>query len=482
MEDTAPSWVCNGHPKGEKAAVAVVSDSTPSPPTLKRELSCTAIPMIDDENGYAFLSTHAFATILDSGTTSHLIKDRGYFTDFKDEDHPPVKTASQGDLLTTGRGTCIIEITLGNSTHQVILQDCLHAPSATLNLLSVGRMLQKGWDCNFKGSTTTMGPHCSLSFKGEHLGTVPLSGNLFYLQVRFLHPSELINRMTVYKEICTHANTEMSAYTKTPITWDLWHARMGHPGGDAVKRLLLSATGVSIESNKPLSRCEACIVAKYPHKPYVSSTFPCVSKMLDLIHSDLCGPFPTQTPHGKLYFIVFLDDHTNLINVQLLRMKDQALEAWTVVKARWENHVERTVKVFCSDNGGEFMSNAFTKALQDAGIERQLSAPYAHQQNRKAECAICTLQGCALAMLEAAKLPPSLWGEAVLTAMYLWNRTESTTLPPGQTPFERLMVANPIFLTSGSSALSAGHIFPLNCKPSLVLMLAGLFFWAIPKA
>lgn len=39
-------------------------------------------------------------------------------------------------------------------------------------------------------------------------------------------------------------------------------------------------------------------------------------------------------------------------------------------------------------------------------------------------------------MLEAAKLPPSLWGEAILTAAYLWNRTESTTLPPGQTPFE----------------------------------------------
>lgn len=117
MEDTAPSWVRNSRPKGEKAAVTVISDSTPSPPTLKCELFCAAIPMIDDENKYAFLSTHAFTTILDSGTTSHLIKDRGYFTDFKDEDHPPVKTMSQEDLLTTGRGTCVIEIALGNSTH-----------------------------------------------------------------------------------------------------------------------------------------------------------------------------------------------------------------------------------------------------------------------------------------------------------------------------------------------------------------------------
>ena len=107
--------------------------------------------------------------------------------------------------------------------------------------------------------------------------------------------------------------------------------------------------------------------------------------MLDLIHSNLCGPFPVRMPHGKLYFIVFLDDYTNLINVQLLSSKDQALEAWSIVKARWENHTERHVKVFRSDNGGEFISNAFTKTLQDAGIECQLSAPYAHQQNGKAE-------------------------------------------------------------------------------------------------
>lgn len=39
-------------------------------------------------------------------------------------------------------------------------------------------------------------------------------------------------------------------------------------------------------------------------------------------------------------------------------------------------------------------------------------------------------------MLEALQLPPALWGEAILTATYLWNHMESTSLPPGTTPFE----------------------------------------------
>ena len=92
--------------------------------------------------------------------------------------------------------------------------------------------------------------------------------------------------------------------------------------------------------------------------------------------------------------------------------------------------------MFRSDNGGEFISTEFTKALEEVGIERQLAAPYAHQQNGKAERAMGTLKGCSLAMLEAAGLPSTLWGEAMLTAAYLWNRTESAALPPGKTPYK----------------------------------------------
>jgi transposase InsO family protein len=91
------------------------------------------------------------------------------------------------------------------------------------------------------------------------------------------------------------------------------------------------------------------------------------------------------TPHSKRYFIVFLDDHTHILNIQLLASKDQALSAWTMVRAKWENLSGLHIKIFRSDNGGEFINDAFTQALESAGIERQRSAPYAHQQNGKAE-------------------------------------------------------------------------------------------------
>ena len=54
-----------------------------------------------------------------------------------------------------------------------------------------------------------------------------------------------------------------------------------------------------------------------------------------------------------------------------------------------------------------------------------------------------TLQGRMLAMLTAAQLPLTYWGEAALTAGFLFNLTTSSTLPPNVTPFEILKTTKP---------------------------------------
>jgi hypothetical protein len=68
-------------------------------------------------------------------------------------------------------------------------------------------------------------------------------------------------------------------------------------------------------------------MAKHPHLPFHATETKRASKFLELIHSDVCGPIPILTPHFKRYFIVFLDDHTHILNLQLLASKDQALDA-----------------------------------------------------------------------------------------------------------------------------------------------------------
>lgn len=46
-------------------------------------------------------------------------------------------------------------------------------------------------------------------------------------------------------------------------------------------------------------------------------------------------------------------------------------------------------------------------------------------------------------MLTAAQLPLTYWGEAALTAAFLFNLTTSSTLPNNVTPFEILKTTKP---------------------------------------
>ena len=175
---------------------------------------------------------------------------------------------------------------------------------------------------------------------------------------------------------------------------------------------------------------------------------------------------PAHTPHGHRYFLVILDDFTHVLDLHLLTTKDQALDAWESTRRCWETKYSRRVKSFQSDNGGEFIGSPFVSALDAAGISHRLSAPYMHQKNGVAERIIRTIEGHLLAMLHLAGLPQTYWGEAALTAAYLYNRTESRVLPPGRHPMRCCMASVPTCPTSEFGVVAHSLAFHWNCRIS----------------
>ena len=69
-------------------------------------------------------------------------------------------------------------------------------------------------------------------------------------------------------------------------------------------------------------------------------------------------------------------------------------------------------------------------------METQKTAPYAHWQNGKAERRVRTLEDSATAILAGSSLPKSFWAEATSFAQYVRNRSPTSTLPDGVTPYE----------------------------------------------
>ena len=154
----------------------------------------------------------------------------------------------------------------------------------------------------------------------------------------------------------------------------------------------------------------------------------------------------TPSLGGAKYFVLFIDDFSRYTEIYTIKRKFEVIDCFRQFKAQVENQQGQTIKRFRSDGGGEYTSGEFNNLLEEAGIIREQTAPYTPEQNGVAERANRTIIGRAKAMLFAAGLADTLWGEAVHTAVYLKNRSPTTSLDPGTTPLEVFTTKKPNLL------------------------------------
>jgi hypothetical protein len=77
----------------------------------------------------------------------------------------------------------------------------------------------------------------------------------------------------------------------------------------------------------------------------------------------------------------------------------------------------------------------FASYCTDEGIQHHYSVPYSPQQNGVIERRNQTVVGMARALLKQRGMPAVLWGEAVVTAIYILNCLPNKALK-GKTPYE----------------------------------------------
>ncbi|KAI5316461.1 hypothetical protein L3X38_036168 [Prunus dulcis] len=165
--------------------------------------------------------------------------------------------------------------------------------------------------------------------------------------------------------------------------------------------------------------------------------------LLELIHTDICGPFPNPTHEGFNYFITFTDDFSRYGYIYLIKEKSSALDKFKIYKAEVENQLNLKIKVVRSDRGGEYYGRfnetgrnpgPFAKFLQEEGIIAQYTNPGTPQQNGISERRNRTLKDMIRSMMSCTNLPIFLWGEALKTANYILNRTPTKSL--NKIPYE----------------------------------------------
>ncbi|CAL9028934.1 unnamed protein product, partial [Prunus brigantina] len=95
------------------------------------------------------------------------------------------------------------------------------------------------------------------------------------------------------------------------------------------------------------------------------------------------------------------------------------------------------IKVFRSDNGGEFVNSALSHFFHTMGVLHETTCPQTPQQNGVAERKNGQILAAARALLLGASVPKWFWMDAVTYAVYLLNRLPSRVLD-FQTPMHVL--------------------------------------------
>ena len=162
-----------------------------------------------------------------------------------------------------------------------------------------------------------------------------------------------------------------------------------------------------------------------------------VTKPLQLLHIDLCGPSAVESLNKKKYILVIVDDFTKFTWVFFLHLKSETTSTFINFITNAKVRLWNVVRKIRSDNGTEFVNSLLDDFLISKGIDDNLSAPYIPQQNGVVERRNRTLVEAGRAMLNFANLSLYFWAEAVQTVCFVKNRS-IINKRTAKTPYEGL--------------------------------------------
>lgn len=339
---------------------------------------------------------------LDSGASSHVTRNASLMTNPTESSVSSIRTAVGQVLPVKNKGTVSFPTSKIKS-----VGDVLYVPGVNTNLLSVGSLADLGHNILFTSK------HCMIfdsSFQQLLLQAHRDPRSKLYKLAETQHPS---STSALAVQHTPHVSVE---------TADLWHRRLAHVN----RQSLYHMTNKHLVNGVPKipyikHHCDNCALGKSHRQsfPKLRTTF--TNGPLQLIHSDLCGPFPTTTRSNCKYILTFIDDFSRKSWLYFLTHKSQTLSYFTKFKALVETPQQK-IKAIRTDRGGEYVSNDFIRFCSTHGIHHQLTAGYSPEQNGVAERRNRYLLEGIRSTILGTRVPRSLWDEIAKAVNYIQNR------------------------------------------------------------
>jgi hypothetical protein len=460
--------------KGHKESSCFIKN-----PSLKKDKSMNNSTTKEEQQVLASsiksTSNNTIDFILASGATIHTCYIRELFSDLE----PSNTSIKWGNTNKTIKAQGVGNINIiFNSTKQLVkLANVLFVPNLGVNLLSLSLITSKNYSLSFnRDSCFIRTPSNALLAKGSYKEGVsvfgatsskPIELNYNYKTLPTINTSknkeeeEIVeNRLSIEDAVNLEEDNTSRRSSSTnkeedivlnKNTIELAHNRLGHISLKAIKHLKQSTLGVDYinledigTASTSLDNCITCIQSKLTKNRNKEASTK-VNAYLDLIYIDIGGPIRPKALKGFKYYITFRDSFTKYLVIKLLKSRKSTIDIirTTITELELEakdnstsnssNSIESSkpfnnnkVKALQLDN--EFKSRELDNYLESKGIKTRYSAPYTPEQNGAAEIINRVILNKVRALLFNSNLPKFIWGEAMLTAVYLYNRTPNSSI------------------------------------------------------
>jgi hypothetical protein len=141
---------------------------------------------------------------------------------------------------------------------------------------------------------------------------------------------------------------------------NLWHCRLGHIGIKHMKKLHSDGLLESLDFES-FDTCDLCLMGKMTKTPF-SRIMKRATDLLEIIHTNVCGPMSISTRGGYRYFLTFTDDLSRYGYVYLMKNKCEMFKNFKEFHNKVVNYCKRKIKFLRSDRGGEYLTYAFSHA------------------------------------------------------------------------------------------------------------------------
>jgi hypothetical protein len=282
----------------------------------ERPHAYAAVPFVNLEVALA-TAPNTTATLLDSGATTHFVKDSSIMHNMQKLSEPvEVRTANNGTTVCDTEGEIHLATRKGELSSKAIF-----APTFSNNLVSLHQLItETNGRCVLQKESWQL-----QSKEGSVLIEGVTQGDLYIMPDEYLATPEPISTSESPPSDQFNANA-----AQTNCSWCMYHFRFNHASPKLMTELMKAGKIPTIANHSKTCEnqvCDICAKSKITQaKTKIEKPLRHIAMaILERIHCDVAGALPVSI-RGFKYFIVFVDEFSRHVLANPMRQKSEAAD------------------------------------------------------------------------------------------------------------------------------------------------------------